>query len=336
MRPPFRLFLALLAGVLALSACGSARPPAAVVDGQTITDAQLQDQIGMYTFLSNLQQQPCGQAQRGETPDSACARFTLSNLIVDDLVLHYADAHDLRVSGDSVTGAISQLESSLGGAAKLDEKLKANGVTRSQVLALARRRLLFNRAEQAIGTANVTDAQLHQAYEQQQQQFVEIHAKHILVKSRALAQRIAAEATPGNFARLAKRYSIDTQSAANGGDLGTLPASQLDQGFVQGALALSPGQISGPVQSQFGWHVIMLVSTDVQSFEQVKDQLAGSLSSQAFSSWLQDRLADADIRVNPRYGRLDEQTGQIVPVRTTQSVASPAAGSGASASPASP
>ncbi len=333
MRPPLRLSLLSLVAVVALSACGSARPPAAVVDGESISDAQLEDQVSMYTFLSSLQQQPCGQPQRGETSDAACARFTLSNLILDDLVLHYAHTHHLSVSNDSVNGAISQLESSLGGASKLDEKLNANGVTRAQLLALARRRLLFNRAEEAIGSATVTDSQLRQAYDQQRQQFVEIHAKHILVKSKSLAQRIAAEATTGNFARLAKKYSIDTQSAANGGDLGTLPASQLDQGFVQGALALSPGQISGPVQSQFGWHVILLVSKDVQPFDQVKEQLAGSLRSQAFSSWLQDRLANAEIRVNPRYGRLDEQTGQVVPVRSTQTAASATAASSASATP---
>jgi foldase protein PrsA len=337
MRSPLRLLPALLVGVLVLSACGAARPPAAVVDGETITDGQLQDQMTLFTFLGSLQQQPCGQAQQGESADAACARFTLSNLIQEDLVKHYASAHEITVPDANVTSAISQLQTSLGGADQLDQKLKANGLTRPQLVLLAHRLLLFSKAQGEIGKANVTDAQLHQAYDQQRSQFVEIHAKHILVESKSVAQRIAAQATQKNFAQLAKKYSTDSGSAAKGGDLGTLPASQLDPDFVQAALALSPGQISGPVHTQLGWHVILLVSSDVQPFDKVKDQLAGSLQSQAFSTWLRERLAGAEIRVNPKYGRLDELSGQVLPIRSTASSASASASSaaGASASPAS-
>ena len=339
MRSPLRLVLLLLVAVLALSACGSARPPAAVVDGETITDAQLKDQMVLFTFLGSLQQQPCGQAQQGESSQAACARFTLSNLIQEDLVKHYATAHDITIADTDVTGAISQLEQSLGGADKLDAQLKQNGLTRAQFVALARRLLLFSKAQREIGAANVSDAQLHQQYDQQKQQFTQIHAKHILVKTKALADRIAAEATPRNFGRLAKKYSTDPGSAKKGGDLGTLSASSLDPDFVKAALALRPGQISGPVQTQFGWHVILLVSADVQPFDQVRDQLAGSLQGQAFSTWLQGRLTGAEITVNPKYGRFDASTGSVVPIRSTQTVpsasvsATPTASAAASSTP---
>src|SRR5215216_2239490 len=115
MRSPLRFVLVLLAAVLVLSACGSARPPAAVVDGETITDAQLKDQMALFTFLGSLQQQPCGQAEQGESTDAACARFTLSNLIQEDLVKHYATTHDITIADAEVTGAISQVEQNLGG-----------------------------------------------------------------------------------------------------------------------------------------------------------------------------------------------------------------------------
>jgi parvulin-like peptidyl-prolyl isomerase len=323
--PTFRLVVVALVSVIALSACGSDRPPAAVVDGETITDAQLKDQMVLFSFLGELQQQPCGQAQTGESKDAACARFTLSNLIQEDLVKHYATAHDISVADADVTGAISQLETNLGGADELDKRLKSDGLTRSQFLALAHRLLLFSKTQQEIGAANVEDQQLHDLYEQQKQQYTQIHAKHILVKSRPLAQRIAAEATPKNFAALARRYSTDTGSASKGGDLGTIAASSLDPDFVAAALALEPGQISAQVHTQFGWHVILLVSADVQPFDQVKDQLSSSLAGQAFGTWLQDRLTSAEIDVNPRYGRLDTSTGEILPIRTTEAAASASA-----------
>jgi parvulin-like peptidyl-prolyl isomerase len=318
MRAPLRrLFVPLLVVLFALSACGTSKPPAAVVDGETITDSQLAAQMVLFTFLGSLQRQPCGQADTsiGESADAACARFTLSNLIQEDLVKHYATAHDITIAESDVTQAISQLETSVGGAKALDQKLQQNDVTRP-----------------AIGSAGVSDQQLRSLYEQDRTQFTQIHAKHILVKSESLARKIAAEATPKNFASLAKRYSTDTGSAAKGGDLGTLSASSLDPAFVQAALALKPGQISQPVQTQFGWHVILLVSATVQPFDQVKDQLSGSIESQAFNTWMQGRLKDASITVNPKYGRFDASTGSVVPIRSTKSVASASATPSATAS----
>jgi parvulin-like peptidyl-prolyl isomerase len=328
MRAPLRsLLLPLLVAIVTLAACGSAKPPAAVVDGETISDSQLAAQMVLFTFLGSLQQQPCGQADTsiGESADAACARFTLSNLIQEDLVKHYATAHHVTVADSDVTSAISQLETSLGGAKALDQKLKQSGVTRPEFVALAHRLLLFSKAQKAIGSANVSDQQLRQLYEQDRSQFTQIHAKHILVKTQSLAEKIAAEATPKNFAALAKKYSTDTGSASKGGDLGTLSASSLDPTFVQAALALRPGQISQPVQTKFGWHVIMLVSATVQPFDQVKDQLSGSIESQAFNTWMQGRLKSATITVNPRYGRFDPSTGSVVPIRSTETVASASA-----------
>ena len=331
MRRPLPLVLALLVVVLLSSACGTAKPPAAVVDGETITDEQLQGQMVLFTFLQGLQHQGCGQADLsiGETTDAACARFTLSNLIQEDLVKHYAVSHDITVPESAASSAVSQLETSLGGAKQLDQRLEQAGVTRSELLDLARRELVAIKARKAIGAANVSDAQLQQLYQQDKPQFTQIHARHILVKQESLAKKIAAEATPKNFAALAKRYSTDTGSASQGGDLGTLSAASLDPAFVKAALALRPGEISGPVQTSFGWHVIMLVSAQVQSFDQVKQQLASTLADQSFATWLRNRLTTASIRVNPRYGRFDPSTGSVVPIRSTQPIgsASPASAS---------
>src|SRR5919197_2466952 len=326
MRSPLSRIGSVLLAVLVLSACGAGRPPAAVVDGEVITDSQLQGQMTLFTFLTGLNRQPCGQADAsiGETARSACARFTLSNLIEEDLVKHYATAHHITLDESAVTNAMQRIESNVGGADKLDEQLKRGGVTRDALVGLARRLLLFSKAQRAIGAGGVSDDELRQLYEQQKEQFTQIHAKHILVKTRAEAVKIAEQATTKNFASLARRYSTDTNSAKNGGDLGTLSASSLDPGFVQAALALKPGQISGPVHTQFGWHVIELVRVEVQPFDQVKGQLAGSLETRAFDTWIRERLSSADIRVNPKYGRLDVQSGQIVPIRSTEAVPSAA------------
>lgn len=333
--PRFRLPALALVASLALAACGVARPPAATVDGVRITDDQLQHDVALFQFLSSLSRAPCGTAIPGETARSACARFTLSNLIQQTLVRRYAQAHHVTVLDSTVTAALAQLEVSLGGADKLNSMLKDNGLTSGDLRDLARRLLLFREVQRAVAAERISDVQLHQTYEANLEQYTQLHAEHILVKTRSEADRIERRVTPGNFARLAKKYSTDTTSAKNGGDLGTVQASQFDPTFVQAALALAPGQISRPVHSQFGWHIIELISEKVTPFGQVKAQLLDQAAPQVFDNWLQGQLASASISVNPKYGRLNTTTGQVEPIRSTATGAPSPTLSGA-ATPASP
>lgn len=333
---PLQKLLALalsLSVAIVLAACGrAAAAPPASVNGEEITDQQLQDNMALYTFLAGLQQQPCGQPiDAKETPESACARFTLSNLIQEDLIRQYATANDVAVDDKVVTDAIASLEQSLGGPDKLQTQLDAEGLTKDELTAFAARLLLFNEVQKAVGKEQVTDQKLQEAYAQAQSSFTQLHARHILLKSEAEAEKVRAQVTDENFAELAKKYSIDPSAKQNGGDLGTMAASQLDPTFVATALALKPGEISQPVQTQFGWHVIQLVETQTPPLEQVREQLELQLSSQAFNTWLLDQLKTADITVDPKYGRLDRSNGQVLPIRSTAtskpspSVASPAA-----------
>lgn len=334
--PRLRLPAVVLAGLLALSACGAARPPAAVVDGERITDDQLQQNIVLFKFLTGLTRGACGQPIQGESAESACARFTLSNLIQEDLIKHYATAHSLTVSVSSVTDAITQLASNLGGAQQLGTRLKSQGLTQADLNAFATRLLLFREVQRALAAGQVSDAQLMQTYQQQQAQFTQVHVAHILVKTKSEALKIEKQVTEENFGDLAARYSIDTSNAQQGGDLGTISEAQFsatfDQTFVQATLAITPGEISEPVHTQFGWHVIHLISLDVQPFDQVKQQILDQAAGSVFQQWLSGRLTSAKITVNPKYGHLDSATGQILPTRST-ATSSPSSAASPSASP---
>jgi peptidyl-prolyl cis-trans isomerase D len=142
--------------------------------------------------------------------------------------------------------------------------------------------------------ATTDEASLRQRYEQEKARFVQPEqrlASHILVKvpegasaaaqkaAEAKAQQLAAQARqPGaDFAALARADSEDTGSKAGGGDLGWVTKGQMVKPFEDALFAMKPGDVSAPVKSQFGWHVIQLreVKAGAQTpFEQVRDQLA--------------------------------------------------------------
>jgi len=330
-RPLPRLSFVAIALSVVLAACGVGRPPAATVGGDRITDDQLAQDIPAFRFLSAINQAPCGQAIEGETAQSACARFTLTTLIQEDLVKGYARAHHVTVAPSEVTKALTDLRSALGDT--LDQQLAAEDLTERDLTDIVGRILLFNDVQTAVATSRVDDAQLRQLYQEQRLQFTQIHAKHILVKTRAQALRIEHEVTAQNFGRLAEENSIDPGSASNGGDLGPLQASTLNATFVQAALKLQPGEISEPVHTGFGWHIIQLVSVDVRPFDQVRDQLAGPLRASAFTDWLQEQLGSRRITVNPKYGRFDPSTGNVEPIRSTSGSPTPSTSPAPSTSP---
>jgi parvulin-like peptidyl-prolyl isomerase len=307
--------------MIVLTACQTSPSVAASVDGESITNDQLARDMHYFRFLSALNRSSCGQPKGAETQESACARFTLTNVIQEDLVKHYAAAHSISVDDAAVQQTLSQLQTNLG-KDTLDAQLAEAKMSGDDLTSLVRRLLLFNDVQAALGKERLTDADLRTQYEQAIAQYTTVEVAHILVPTQQEAEKIAAEATPANFAELAKRYSQDPGSAKNGGSLGVAVesafASQYDPTFVQAALALQPGQISEPVQTQFGWHVIEMISRRIQPFTQVRDQIVASASGQAFQRWMQGQVASADISVNPRYGVFDPALGSVEPVNSTK------------------
>src|SRR4030095_11068399 len=90
------------------------------------------------------------------------------------------------------------------------------------------------------------------------------------------------------------------------------------------------GEISGPVETQFGWHVIRLVQRDVAPFEDVRPQLEANQADTVFADWLTEQLGPRSAQVTPRSGRCDHGTGRVLPIRSTAQ--EPAGGSGSTGS----
>ena len=148
----------------------------------------------------------------------------------------------------------------------------------------------------------ITDAQIKAEYDKFVKSFgsTEYKAQHILVPSEKEAQDIIAQLKKGaKFSELAKKYSKDTGSAANGGDLGWSTPNNYVPPFAKALEALKPGQYTQtPVQSQFGWHVIKLDATrpaKAPTLDQLKPQIQAELQRQEVTKYQDELRAKAKI-----------------------------------------
>jgi foldase protein PrsA len=326
--------LAILCVVVLFTACANDPSSAATVGDGEISIDQLHADVALFGFLMPLLSNTCGTPVGNETQESACSRFALSNDIREEVAKTYASENDVKVDPAAVTDALARLEDGLGGADALQAQLSDAGVTRAQFEAFAARLLLVNTVQQAVVEEGLDEAALRDAYQANLAEFTTLEVGHILVADRADAERIAAQVTPATFAKTAQRESTDQQSAVQGGSLGTFSEaqfqSQFDPDFVAATLALKPGEISGPVQTQFGWHVIHLVRRDVAQFEDVRPQLEANQAPTVFNDWFTEQLGTTNVEVNPRFGRFDQDTGEVLPIRSTAQ--EPAGGSGSTGS----
>jgi len=175
-----------------------------------------------------------------------------------------------------------------------------------QRLEFARDRLLMDALLTAEGKAATTDAAMKQVYEEASKQMSaeqEVHARHILVETEDEAKAVLAELKKGaDFAELAKKKSKDP-GASDGGDLGFFTKDQMVPEFSAAAFKLEPGQLSEPVKSQFGWHIIKVEvkrNRKAPDFDQVKGQLETYVTRKAQSEYV------AKLRDSAKIERLDK------------------------------
>ena len=336
MKRPFsisRLLVGCLAAlaVAAAAACSNTPSPsvAATVNGADITDEELAANIPLFSFLADLQGAVCGQT--GPEPPvaaeqkAACNRQVLGSLIQESVLQAYATEHEIGVTQPQVDDAIAQITQG-GTQEQVEAGLKEKGLTFEELEGLVRRLLLYTSVESAQAAENIDDKDLRRIYEDSKLDLSTINAKHILVKTKEQAKEILGQVTPENFGELAEKYSGDPGSASNGGDLGEVSAGTFVPEFAEAALAAEPGEIVGPVRSQFGYHIILLISKDTPTFEEAKATLiqGNDESAAAFQEWLQGQMETAQVTVNPRYGTWDPATSSVLPINSTATSTAPA------------
>ena len=178
---------------------------------------------------------------------------------------------------------------------------------------VARRKLLMAELLQSVGKKALTDEAMHKVYDDAVKQMgeqKEVRARHILIRAAPgdeKADKAAEDKIKATIARLkkgedfekvAKEVTEDPSGKANGGDLGYFTKDQMVPEFAEAAFKLNKGDISEPVKTQFGWHVIKVEDSRVKpppTFEEVKPQIENYVTRKAQAELVQKLRAEAKI-----------------------------------------
>jgi peptidyl-prolyl cis-trans isomerase C len=187
-----------------------------------------------------------------------------------------------------------------------------NGDEFKQRLAFLRNKLLMGALLSDHARKVTTDEALQQVYNEQVKPMgatEEVRARHILVPTEEEARSVVEQLKAGaDFAELAKKLSKDP-GASDGGDLGYFTKDQMVPEFANVAFQMYPGQVSNPIKTQFGWHVIKLEdrrNRPVPEFEKLRDQIEAFVARRA-----QTELV-GQLREKAKIERLDAK-GNVIP-----------------------
>jgi peptidyl-prolyl cis-trans isomerase C len=269
-------------------AAGAALAPAApdpivfTAGGETMTRSQFE------RLLANLPQQVRTQAA---TPDG---KRQLADKLADMKIL----AQEARSRGlQSTPDIASQIKMQ-------EDSLLANAMY-----------------SQLVQTAKPSEIDVKAAYEARKAELEQVKARHILVrvqgsriplrkdqkeltdaealaKAKALRERIV---KGEDFAAVAKAESDDTTTAAKGGELGTLSRGRMIPEFEHAVFALKAGEISEPVKTAYGYHLIQVQERITPDFDKVRGELERDLQNQAATQTVRALREKATVKFNPDY-----------------------------------
>jgi parvulin-like peptidyl-prolyl isomerase len=331
-----RLLPVLCLAVVVAAGCSSfgvRNADAATVNGVGIPTERLSEMT-----KAQLGQRQQGQGAQGQDIEGA-TRQALEGLIQFQLVLDGARKAGVTIDEGAVDARIEQLK----------QQLAAQGQNYEQILQQRQIPESIIRDQQRVQLAvdlvavklvpYSPDAVLRKALDKRKDDFLQLHVRHVLVKDKATAEAARRElVASGDWSGVAKRLSIDPQSKDKSGDLGFNARGATVKPFEEAEFELA-GQgdckgrtqgsctspISQPVKTQFGYHVIQVIGVRLPPLDnELRSKLEPTVKDrrqQAVQRWFDEQVKQAEVTVNPRFGRWDAENGKVVDRETAPGAA---------------
>jgi len=228
----------------------------------------------------------------------------LESMIADKIVAMEIEKQNITVTDEELQEKLDEFVESYGGEEYVFMMLSMQGMTmddlREDMLSyLKRLKLIEPRIE-------VTDEEISGYFEENKANFdqpEQVEASHILVDDEETAKEIKKKLDEGaDFAELAAEYSKDTGSAENGGQLGYFGRGKMVEEFENAAFSMEVGQISDPVKTKYGYHIIKVTGkkeAKEATLEDARDEIVEILKEQKLSSeyseWLEEKKAEYNV-----------------------------------------
>jgi parvulin-like peptidyl-prolyl isomerase len=272
----------------------------AVVGDQQISKDQFQQLMQRAQKSYDAQKRAFPKA--GSTEYEQLKGQAITFLVQQAEVEEQAKKLGIDASDDKVDKEIARYKKQFygGSDARYEKAVKQQGLTDDQAREAIRQQLISQALfKKVTGDVKVSDADIKQYYDTHKTQYVQPESRdvrHILVTKKALADSLYQQVKGGaNFAKLAKQYSKDPGSASNGGKL-TVSKGQTVPEFDKTAFGLKTGEISQPVHTQYGYHIIQALSAvkaaKTTSLAQVRASIQQQLEQQKkndqITKWLED------------------------------------------------
>lgn len=253
----------------------------AVVDGEAISTAAYQQELNRALYMVTSQYQVDWNNPQSQAPLPALQEQVLDQ-VIERVVLHrLASKEGVSIDAKNVeteTIALQARVQESGQFADWAAFLKTNGLTEESVRSLIADNLLSGvMSKRHAGPTSVE----------------QVHASHILVETKETGQEVLDKLAKGEaFADLAAQYSTDTGSKDQGGDLGWFPRGAMVPEFDLVAFSLEPGKVSQLVQTEFGYHIILVQEKAVRELDPA---LQDQIQQKQFETWLGEQQAKMSI-----------------------------------------
>jgi len=276
------------------SACSGSSKSVATVNGSAIS-------LGEVEAL----------APTDSTVDTTTFDGNLRNLIIETAVEQAAQSEwGVTLDETAINDKYNELLASIGADdATIDAYLSSNNITRETIRHVAIQQLLGTAIDDQLSSqiTEPTDEELQTAYQDGKDAATSVCVHHILVDTEDAANQVIDRLNNGeDFGEVAADVSTDTNSAADGGDLGCAAPTVYVPEFATATLEAPIGEVYGPVQTDYGYHVLIVDSREVPTFEDMKDDLIKQVKNQQasdlFTNWIKGKLDAATIDVNSKYG----------------------------------
>ncbi len=316
------VFLVFGAALLVSVGCEPAEPEANVESGAKKVATFEGGEVTQGELEEFAQQSGFGELSPDSPQYEAAVQQIMPQLVGIEIAKAYAEEKNITVSDAEVDREIEKIKEQVGEQARAsgqdlsnqeayEQALEQNGITEDQLREDVRESLPIQEVQQRVsGDAQPSEKEVRKFYDENKEaQFTNPEQRcmrHILFNKdqKEKAEEVKGQLEDGgNFAKLAKENSQDPGSAEQGGDLGCLGEGETVPEFEKAAFAAEPGEIVGPVETEFGYHVIEVTEVrpqETRSLEevepQIRDQLAAAERDEEFQAWIEEQTKKRDVK----------------------------------------